>query len=188
MWGWGAAGGSAYSGVLGYCGETSIQSAGLYYGNWLHTQSVFAAGATPDADATTLYGGVSFAFFFSFGFGFWAWTTHIFRTRSGNDPRYKNYGARADPQPNKVPGYTVNVGQNFNSAAAALGLSATKYATDQCGTATDFLNNYVKPNIDNGFPVVLGFLDPNLPQQYDHIQPIVGMWQLLCGWVGVVRV
>jgi hypothetical protein len=39
------------SGVLGYCGEVALQSIGLYYGNWIHTNTVFLAGGS----STTLY-------------------------------------------------------------------------------------------------------------------------------------
>ena len=47
-------GSSAYSGgVQGYCGETSVQSAALFYGNWIHSETVFQAGARTGSKATT---------------------------------------------------------------------------------------------------------------------------------------
>ncbi len=39
------------SGVLGYCGEVALQSIALYYGNWIHSNTVFLAGGS----STTLY-------------------------------------------------------------------------------------------------------------------------------------
>jgi hypothetical protein len=44
MWGWAKA-----PGVLGYCGETTMQSAGLYFGNYVSSEHVFRAngGITP---------------------------------------------------------------------------------------------------------------------------------------------
>ena len=41
QWGWAP-------GVSGYCGETSIQSAGLFYGNWISSERVRYAGGNAE--------------------------------------------------------------------------------------------------------------------------------------------
>ena len=41
QWGWAP-------GVSGYCGETSIQSAGLYFGNWISSERVRYAGGNAE--------------------------------------------------------------------------------------------------------------------------------------------
>ena len=51
MWGWGVYVNTTTGAVVnlnlhGYCGETSIQSAGLYFGNWLSSEKVRIAGGT----------------------------------------------------------------------------------------------------------------------------------------------
>ena len=40
MWGWSPPGGRAPATASGYCGSMSLQTVGLYYGNWLSQDAV----------------------------------------------------------------------------------------------------------------------------------------------------
>ncbi len=109
MWGHGrdsitGTGMSAYAGgVVGYRGETSLQSAALFYGNWVHSEHVFQAGGkllTATANTTTLY------------------------------TDYGNTTGAAGQVPGRV--VVVGQAGNFHTAATALGLETVRVCVRVC--------------------------------------------------------
>jgi hypothetical protein len=132
---------SIRTGVLGYLGETSIQSSALMYGNWIHTEHVFQAGgiannhpgaAQPrNAMVTTLWQD-------------WA-------TANANPPT--SY-ASGTPD-GSVPGMTIMIGkvENFALAADFLGLTVDSWddMADPGGQGDVFYNTWMKVRA-NGLP------------------------------------
>ncbi len=122
------------TGILGYCGEVSIQSTALMYGNWIHTEHAFQAGGIANNNAAAAHPRNAMV---TVLWQNWA-------TANSNPPTSYASGA----PDGSVPGMTMLIGQTENFALAAdfLGLTVDSWndKNDPGGQGDAFYNTWMK--------------------------------------------